>query len=44
MRDFCAEQLEPASELCMKVWRKSGVNGGKEDSMAVNQGGTADGE
>lgn len=30
MEDFCAERMEPALEPCMKMQRRTGVNGEKE--------------
>lgn len=46
MEDFCAERMEPALEPCMKVQRRTGVNGEKEraDRASANKGGTAEGE
>ena len=35
VEDSCAEQMEPALEPCMKIQRKSGVNG--QDERAVRQ-------
>lgn len=44
MEVSCAEWVEPASELRMKVRRISGDNGCKSEhgSSSANQGGTAD--
>lgn len=46
MEASCAECVEPASELRMKVRRISGENGWKSEHgrSSANQGGTADGK